>query len=219
MNLRGSEILSIATLLLIGPLIGQPARGQTGCPLYWTEFLQLPDHPVGRRNHAMVYDSARGRTVLFGGQDTLSVYGTNELYGDTWEFDGYYWEQRFPAHSPPARYGHAMTYDTARRVTVLFGGNLGLDSLAPNIAADVWEWNGNDWMQAPVNGSRPLERFAHGMAYNSVRGFHVMFGGVAVEDRGTNGVRYYALADTWVDEGAERRWTLALTPASTGTST
>jgi hypothetical protein len=198
----------IAMPLLIGLLLSQPAQGQSGCPLYWTDFQQLPDHPVGRRNHAMTYDSARGRTVLFGGRDVLTVYGTNELYRDTCEFDGYSWERRFPAHSPPARYGHAMTYDAARRVTVLFGGSLGLDSVAPEIAADVWEWNGNDWIQVPSIGSRPLERFAHGMAYDSVWGVHVMFGGVSVERVNTNTVRYYALGDTWEYDGAARSWTL-----------
>src|SRR5687767_3665711 len=110
MNLRSPEILSIAASLLIGLSIGLRARGQSSCPLYWTDLTQA-DRPAGRRQHTMAYDSARGRTVLFGGRDTLTVYGTNELYGDTWEFDGYYWEQRFPAHSPPARYGQAMTYD------------------------------------------------------------------------------------------------------------
>ncbi len=155
----------------------------------------------------MAYDSARGRTVLFGGRDTRSVQGTNELYGDTWEFDGYYWEQRFPANSPPARYAHTMTYDAARRVTVLFGGRLGLDLHQSPNAADVWEWNGNDWAQVTVSGSRPIERFHHGMAYDTVRAVHVIYAGSGVIQI-PGGLRFYTLADTWEYDGTARQWTM-----------
>lgn len=156
----------------------------------------------------MTYDSARGRTVLFGGRDVLTEFGTNTLYGETWEFDGDSWEQRFPAHSPPARYGHAMTYDAAREVTVLFGGSLGLNPAQFHLSSEVWEWNGNDWTEASVNGSRPLERLRHGMAYDSVRRVHVMFGGTGAEQVNPNTVRYYAHADTWEFDGSARSWTL-----------
>ncbi|MCG3132592.1 MAG: hypothetical protein FLDDKLPJ_03455 [Phycisphaerae bacterium] len=69
--------------------------------------------------HAMAYDSARGVTVLFGGR---YYDGSHHYYRDTWEWDGAAWTQQFPDLSPSPRQDHAMAYDSARGVTVLFGG-------------------------------------------------------------------------------------------------
>src|SRR5262245_51651299 len=84
---------------------------------------------------AMVYDSARGVTLLFGGrsQSSGSYYGLDE----TWEWDGVNWMQRMPQTRPWGRYGHAMAYDSDRGVTVLFGGS---DFGSP--LGDTWEWDG-----------------------------------------------------------------------------
>jgi hypothetical protein len=64
-----------------------------------------------------------------------------------------------------------MIYDSARAVTVLFGG-------ADNSAflADTWEWNGTTWTQRAVNGPSP--RCCHAMAYDAARAVTVLFGGV-----------------------------------------
>jgi hypothetical protein len=75
--------------------------------------------PPARRLHAMVYDSTRGVTVLFGG-DYVDGSGNDFLFDDTWEWNGTDWAQRSPATSPQARLGHAMAYDSVRGVTVLF---------------------------------------------------------------------------------------------------
>ena len=193
-----------ALLLLYGVIFGQSARGQSACPLYWRELSHLTNHPVARSFHAMVYDSARDRVVLFGGSNNSNV-----VLGDTWEFDGTQWQQRFPAHSPPARMRHAMTYDTARGVTVLFGGDLGTDPLQTQpFTNDVWEWNGNDWNQVQVSGAKPRERRDAGMAYDSVRGLHILFGGVAVEQCCNGGAQFFALVDTWEYSSSNRVWTL-----------
>ena len=72
--------------------------------------------PLARHGHALGYDSARGRVVLFGGINDSTGY-----LSDTWEWDGNVWTQRTPAQSPPAR-GVALAYDSARGRIVLFGG-------------------------------------------------------------------------------------------------
>lgn len=77
------------------------------------------------------------------------------------------WSEVAPATSPPARGSHAMAYDSARGVTVLFGG--------PDDTA-TWEWDGVTWSEAPVT-SRPSRRWEHAMAYDSHRGVTVLFGG------------------------------------------
>src|SRR5207247_577924 len=86
--------------------------------------------PSARAYHAMTYDSARGRVVLFGGYD-------GSYRGDTWEWDGSAWAEETPTTSPSVRYAHAMAYDSARSRVVLFGG---YD--ASGYRGDTWEYRG-----------------------------------------------------------------------------
>ena len=76
----------------------------------------------------MIYDSARGVTVLFGGWD-------GSYKGDTWEWEGTTWTLLSEV-GPPGRLYSAMAYDSARAVTVLFGG-----AAEPLLrtANDTWE--------------------------------------------------------------------------------
>ncbi|MFN0133539.1 MAG: kelch repeat-containing protein [Phycisphaerales bacterium] len=89
---------------------------------------------------------------------------------------------------PPARSGHAMAYDSARGVVVLFGG------LSGTSLGDTWEWNGTAWSLRATTGPSP--RREHTMAYDSTRGQIVLFGGLA------NAVR---LGDTWLWDGTSWR--------------
>src|SRR5215468_2010500 len=77
-----------------------------------------PVAPAARWGHAMVYDAARDRVLLFGGST-----GTT-FHDDTWSWDGSRWTQLAPSLSPPARDQHVMAYDGARGRVVLFGGRL-----------------------------------------------------------------------------------------------
>jgi hypothetical protein len=126
--------------------------------------------PPARFAHAMVYDSARKRTVLFGGTPDGSLAGA---FNDTWEWDGSTWTLVTPAGaSPLPRAWSAMVYDSSRHVSVLFGG-LGADGAL----GDTWEWNGTSWTQATVNGT-PEPRYQHMMAFDSQRSVAVLVGGV-----------------------------------------
>src|SRR5262245_32050912 len=60
----------------------------------WTR-VSTASAPVGRRRHALAYDSARGRTVLFGGVNAAIL-----PVGDTWEFDGANWTLVTTATAP-----------------------------------------------------------------------------------------------------------------------
>lgn len=91
--------------------------------------------------------------------------------------------------APPAKYG-AATAGLANRV-VLFGGH---DGLAP--VAQTWEWDGNNWIFAPVTNAPPRRMYA---SMASFQGKVVLFGGITST---FNGV---ALADTWEWDGV--RWT------------
>src|SRR5581483_10553135 len=140
-------------------------------------WAQVAGTPSSRQEHAMAFDSARGRTVLFGGTN-------NVTYGDTWEWDGTLWSQRATG-GPPARTWHALAYDGARGKTVLFGG-----AGTSGLLGDTWEWDGSSWTQRPVSG--PSARSRHALSYDSARGRTVLFGGL---DAGG------APSDTWEWDG------------------
>lgn len=84
---------------------------------------------------------------------------------------------------PSPRASHAMAYDRARGVTVLFDGEF---------ERDTWEWDGIEWRSVSTSG--PPRRFGHAMAYDSARQLTVLFGGYDVRPRG----------DGWGWDG--RRW-------------
>jgi len=84
----------------------------------------------------MVFDTALGETVLFGGSGLTG----EPLYGDTWIWDGASWT---PAPlggnpSPPARTSHTMAYDTAHSQVVLFGGYTAPATGPQAFPADTW---------------------------------------------------------------------------------
>jgi hypothetical protein len=86
--------------------------------------------PPARSDHALAYDSARGRTVLFGG--LWSYFNQVLPFSDTWEWDGGDWLQRTPTQDPPARGDHGLAFDARRGRTVLFGTNYTHE--------DIWEY-------------------------------------------------------------------------------
>jgi hypothetical protein len=130
----------------------------------WTQRRIPGAKPSARAEHAMVYDSERGVTVMFGGQ-ALTVSR------ETWEYDGAAWRLR-TSTGPTPRYGHAMAYDSVRRETVLFGG--WSNSV---VNAETWLWNGETWRQV-TPATSPTPRSFHAMVFDGARGETVMFGGV-----------------------------------------
>ncbi len=142
--------------------------------------------PALREGHAMAYDAARGRVVLFGGANEYDVFD----FGDTWEWTGSAWVERTPASSPPARFGHGMAYDAARGRVVLFGG---YEFYSGRSLGDTWEWDGSAWVErAPATS--PAARYGPAMAYDATRGRVVLFGGAGAAGN---------LADTWEWDGSD----------------
>ena len=158
--------------------------------------------PPSREYAAMAYDSDRHVTVLFGGQ--ISVPSGPPVIGDTWEFDGTNWMQRFPITSPAPRSQAQMVYDSLRHRTVLFGGQV-YTNLAFQFLEETWEWNGTNWQKivtANVPNWTALDPY--GACYDSEQGEMLAFGGI------TNGVRANQL---WAYNGIN--WTQK---TSTGTN-
>jgi len=155
----------------------------------WT-LVTTASSPSARQLHGMVYDSGRGKVVLFGGDGGSSATSEN----DTWEYDGVNWTLVTTASSPSARGKHTMAYDSARGKVVMFGGFGGISIGSLN---DTWEYDGVNWTEVTTT-SIPIARQGQAMTYDSVRGKVVMFGGFA------SGI-INALNDTWEYDGVN--WT------------
>jgi hypothetical protein len=134
----------------------------------WTQVAAGGPHI--RFGHAMAFDEQRGVTVLFGGQSNTGFSGNNIiLFGDTWEWNGTGWLEHFGVTGPSPRTGAAMTYDTHRQRTVLFGGQ---DNV--NNRNDLWEWNGTSWSQVATLQAPPAD-FNRPLVYDSGRRVAVLY--------------------------------------------
>lgn len=146
--------------------------------------------PPARERFASCFDTARDVFVVFGGASA-----SGQPLGDTWEYDGAQWTARAPAVAPAARLGAAMAFaaDTGR--AVLFGGR-GTDPAQP--FGDTWEYDGADWLPAPVRRLVPIQpapRHGHAMTFDARRGVVVLFGGFA------SGATHFD-RDTWEYSGS-----------------
>ncbi len=144
--------------------------------------------PQARSAHALAFDAARKTSLLFGGTS-----GNNVALGDTWQWNGAHWTQACTQPpcvqlQPPARFAHALAYDSARNVIVLFGGQQG-----GTLFDDTWEWDGARWFpkKVPDGTITPSARSRHAMAFDAKRGKTVLFGGVGNAE----------LSDTWEWDG------------------
>lgn len=127
----------------------------------WTRVDRLdPRDPVPG-----VFDAARAKLVVFG-----ASFNRN-FVPQTLEWDGAFWRDVRPNTSPPGRVGHSLVYDATARRSVLFGGDAG------TLLADLWEWDGVNWLNRTFPGPAPTARARHAAAYDSVRQRLVLFGG------------------------------------------
>ncbi|MHC4607163.1 MAG: hypothetical protein ACYTAF_09565, partial [Planctomycetota bacterium] len=78
---------------------------------------------------------------------------------------------------PAPRGVHALTFDSARGVTLLQGGWDGVTTYF----ADTWTWDGLEWTNVSPGGTagvhHPEGRRGYGMVFDTARGVAVLFGG------------------------------------------
>jgi hypothetical protein len=131
---------------------GETGREVWEVTLGWQKVQQFGGQkwPAPRQFASMVYDTARGRVLLFGGRVMESATPVDPIdspppqqgsdFNDLWEWDGdqQLWTQleadaSFPR--PPGRESAGLAWDSTRSCLVLFGGGTNGD------LRDVWEWN------------------------------------------------------------------------------
>jgi peptide/nickel transport system permease protein len=128
----------------------------------------------------MAYDPAIGGALLFGG------YDGNSTFSDTWVYSlaNQSWVELHPVSSPPPTAFGAMVWDSAMGSIVLFGGM----GLAGQPLGGTWAFEGGSWKQVATS-VQPSPRWGSNMAYNTVDGTALLFGG-------NNGTAL--LSDTWL---------------------
>ncbi|MDP1822330.1 MAG: kelch repeat-containing protein [Archangium sp.] len=164
----------------------------------WTRRAPMAA-PSRRGGHTLAWDSVRQRVVLFGGDTTdSSNNNANRILNETWEWDGNTWAQRFPTTAPEKRTAQAMAFDSARNVTVLYGG-FAFDDGA--FLRETWTWDGTNWTQRSSAATPPC----YGpMAFDASRQRAVFFSAYC-----NNGV---FSNETWEWDGAA--WSRKTPPTS-----
>lgn len=123
--------------------------------------------PEGRQAFAMVYDTRRKITVVFGGVD---AQGKN-FNDDILEFDGTQWKIIINKTTGPGpRISPGFVYDSKRGLLIIFGG------ISNGVfKGDTWSWDGKEWRTLAEAGPSP--RVMGYMAYDKKRDRIVLFGG------------------------------------------
>jgi hypothetical protein len=146
--------------------------------------------PSPRTDAGMVWDSADGYLLMFGG------YTGTITYHDTWAFQGGAWYPITTAQSPSPRYAPGMAYDARDGYTVLFGGawtNSSSPSPPTNSYQDTWTYRAGVWTNITSVGA-PAPRFSMGMDYDANLQQVVMFGGWSAAEP-------LSFGDTWTFAG------------------
>ena len=158
----------------------------------WTDLAPAGDVPQGGSAASMVYDSDRGKIILFGG-------GSGQAsFDDTWAYDPATntWTDLVPPGSvPSARVGHGMVYNAADGTVILYGGR---DE--DGFLSDTWSYNvaSNTWALIETAGGTPTERYGHAMVYDAADNKVLALGG-------WDGNMY--LISTWVYDPGAKTWT------------
>jgi hypothetical protein len=152
----------------------------------WLSHGNAASPLFARRDHAMAYDRARDRVVLFGG----AVLGVRD--GNTFEWSPSTGWQLVSSTGPSERSGHVMAFDENLGKVILFGGQG-----AGGALGDTWGWDGSNWALHAATG--PPARMLAAMASDPERKRIVLFGG------STQLAASSSLTDTWEWDGAQ--WT------------
>jgi N-acetylneuraminic acid mutarotase len=157
----------------------------------WTELRPVGDVPPARMDHALVYDAAHRRVLLFGGWSGVTAFN------DTWAYDpsSNTWTDLDPAGDvPPARDSHALVYDSDTGLVFLFGGFI------EEVVGDAWVYDpgANSWTEIDLGDDAPAARDRHRMVYDPLRHQVLVFGGWLGD---------YCVDETWAYDPAAGTWT------------
>ena len=142
-------------------------------PMEWGPAPTSGTPPEARDYASLVYDSARDRLVMFGGNDA------NTYLNDVWELTSLSgtptWAPLAPAGTPPSpRLAHRAIYDAARDRMLVLGGYDGAEN------GELWALEFSptlQWVQLSPGGAPPDPRHSASLVYDSSRDRLLLFGG------------------------------------------
>lgn len=163
--------------------------------------------PEPRAYLQLSYDSHRDRVVMFGGVNTDAY--PSKCYDDTYEWDGTNWYRLDPPVHPPRTASYAMTYDSHRQVTVMYGGVVQVPTEDPYVVEnresnETWEWNGDTWVQR-FHEIHPGLSINDRMAYDCLRRRCVMFVGMRRQTWEWDGADWHQMDPVSNEPGNEPR--------------
>jgi hypothetical protein len=174
----------------------------------WTNRTGAGTAPDARSGAAMVFDSLRGKFVLFGGRA-----GSGYNYEDTWEWDpttGVWTDASAAGDHPKARSQHGMVYEKSTGKILLFGGGRSDSGSYDGTGisgsfGDTWEYDPatSTWTALTV-ATGPTARNDFGMVWDSTRSKAVLFAGIQIDVTGAAGV---PKQDTWEWDPVAGTWT------------
>jgi len=159
--------------------------GSTGTP---SASEAAADAPVLGASHALLPDPTGEGVLLLGGPPEEAV---DDGPMTLWRWDGDAWsvvEASGPA--PSARSFFSATYDAARGVVVVFGGDT-----SAGASEETWEWDGRAWTSFAEGAPGAL--MSASLAFDPTSGTSVLYGGN--DDLGE------PRGETWAWDGAT--WT------------
>jgi hypothetical protein len=174
----------------------------------WTNRTGTGPTPNARSGAAMVFDSVRGKCVLFGGR---AASGSD--FEDTWEWDpttGAWTNVSAAGSYPTARSQHGMVYEKTTGKILLFGGGRSdpdsYDGTGVSVSlGDTWEYDPATYAwQKLAPAVSPSVRHDFGLVWDSSRDKAVLFAGLQTDIPSAPGV---PKQDTWEWDPATATWT------------
>jgi len=162
--------------------------------------LQPANPPAWENFHAMSYDVAADRVIVWSG----AAIGTENEIG-IYDYNTNTWEVRETELHPNRYFFNAMVYDPGTGLNILFGGvNRGW---APGNETWGYDYASNSWKNLLAKNP-PSARGWHSMAYDTMAGVMILFGG-GTSNGGSFGrvtTRYEFTDETWVYDPIKNEW-------------
>ena len=168
----------------------------------WIQLSPTGSTPAPRLQTSMLYDSTRGRILLFAGYDSSGAE-TNDIWSLSLNPGSEVWQQFFPTGSlPHVRCGQAAVYDNISDTFIIFGGHYNNSSSVLN---DTWVINPGvtNWTQITTTLS-PSATFGSAACFVPLSQEMILFGGSRWDNGGTSD----SYGDTWSFDISGSSWQL-----------